>query len=140
MIRRASELSEGAGITTCQEGSRAGEIACNSFVVVCLGLDLSAGYHGKEWAGRRRHSLPSSGHTGCGRESLTAVTQPTLSRVRDGSVTVLEEILKWSRGRPAWQRDALRRLVLNGELSDDDILALAEICKAAHGLAESATS
>jgi len=51
-------------------------------------------------------------------------------------VTVLQEILEWSQDRPAWQRDALRRLVLNGELSDDDIRALAEICKSAHGLAK----
>ncbi|MFA5495435.1 MAG: ATP-binding protein, partial [Porticoccaceae bacterium] len=51
-------------------------------------------------------------------------------------MTVLQEILEWSQGRPAWQRDALRRLVLNGELSDDDIRALTEACKSAHGLAE----
>jgi len=51
-------------------------------------------------------------------------------------VSVLEEILEWSESRPAWQRDALRRLVLNGELSDDDIRELSEICKSAHGLAE----
>jgi len=35
-----------------------------------------------------------------------------------------------------WQRDALRRLVLNGELSTGDIVSLTEICKSAHGLAE----
>jgi hypothetical protein len=34
------------------------------------------------------------------------------------------------------QRDALRRLVLNGELSEGDIRDLSEICKRAHGLAE----
>lgn len=51
-------------------------------------------------------------------------------------MTVLEEILEWSSDRPTWQRDALRRLVLNGELSVDDIDALADICKAGHGLAE----
>jgi energy-coupling factor transporter ATP-binding protein EcfA2 len=51
-------------------------------------------------------------------------------------VTVLEELLEWSQDRPAWQRDAMRRLVLNGELFDDDIRALTEICKSAHGLAE----
>lgn len=55
---------------------------------------------------------------------------------RGGSMTVLQEILEWSQGRPAWQRDALRRLVLNGELSDDDIRALTEVCKSAHGLAD----
>ena len=46
-----------------------------------------------------------------------------------------QEILDWSRGRPMWQRDALRRLVLNGELSDEDISSLTEICESAHGLA-----
>jgi len=50
-------------------------------------------------------------------------------------VTVLREILEWSQDRPIWQGDALRRLVLQGELTDEDILALAEICKSAHGLA-----
>lgn len=51
-------------------------------------------------------------------------------------MTVLQQILDWSQGRPIWQRDALRRLVLNGELFDDDIHALTEICKTAYGLAE----
>ena len=51
-------------------------------------------------------------------------------------MTVLHELLEWSQNRPSWQRDALRRLVLNGELSEDDISALAELCKATHGLAE----
>jgi energy-coupling factor transporter ATP-binding protein EcfA2 len=51
-------------------------------------------------------------------------------------VTVLQEILQWSRDRPAWQRAALRRLVLNGELSEDDVRALTDICKSAHGLGE----
>jgi energy-coupling factor transporter ATP-binding protein EcfA2 len=50
--------------------------------------------------------------------------------------TVLREILEWSQERPAWQRDALRRLMVNGELSDDDIRTLTGICKGAHGLAE----
>lgn len=51
-------------------------------------------------------------------------------------MNVLQEILEWSQGRPMWQRDALRRLVLNGELSNEDICSLTEICKSAHGLAE----
>jgi len=51
-------------------------------------------------------------------------------------VSVLEEILQWSQDRPDWQRDALRRLVLSGELSDDDIHDLRELRKSAHGLAE----
>ena len=49
---------------------------------------------------------------------------------------VLDEILKWSLARPAWQRDALRRLVEKGNLDEGDINSLAEICKATHGLAE----
>lgn len=52
------------------------------------------------------------------------------------TVKVLQEILTWSADRPTWQRDALRRLVVNGELSDGDIRAATEICKGDHGLAE----
>ena len=48
---------------------------------------------------------------------------------------VLGEILTWSKNRPDWQRDALRRLVANDELGEGDIDALAEICKSAYGLA-----
>ena len=53
-------------------------------------------------------------------------------------MSVLEEIFKWSqsRERPAWQRDALRRLVSKGELSEDDIRELEEICKSKYGLTE----
>ena len=57
-------------------------------------------------------------------------------RLGDVKMTVLEEIFAWSQDRPAWQRDALRRLVQNGDLSDDDVGALTDICKSAHGLAE----
>ena len=35
-----------------------------------------------------------------------------------------EELLDWARGRPSWQQDALRRLALHGELTDDDLAAL----------------
>jgi len=51
-------------------------------------------------------------------------------------MNVLQEILEWSQGRPMWQRDALRRLILNGELSDGDTISLTEICKSAYGLVE----
>lgn len=51
-------------------------------------------------------------------------------------MTVLDELLAWSQDRPAWQRDALRRLVLHGELSEDDIRIVTDVCKSAHGLAE----
>lgn len=51
-------------------------------------------------------------------------------------MTVLEDILEWSQDRPVWQRDALRRLVQNGALSDNDLCELTEICKGTHGLTE----
>ena len=53
-------------------------------------------------------------------------------------MTILQEIFNWSEDerRPIWQRDALRRLVIGGELSDKDLSCLAEICKSGHGLAE----
>ena len=54
----------------------------------------------------------------------------------NGLMSVLREIFQWSQNRPNWQRDALRRLIVNGELSDDDVRDLSEICKSAHGLAE----
>ena len=49
---------------------------------------------------------------------------------------VLKEILEWSQDRPDWQRDALRRLVLKDELSDDDYFELTKICKNNNGLAD----
>ena len=49
---------------------------------------------------------------------------------------VLQEILTWSANRPMWQRDALRRLVANGELTDDDMDDLTAICKGDHGLVD----
>jgi energy-coupling factor transporter ATP-binding protein EcfA2 len=49
---------------------------------------------------------------------------------------VLQEIQTWSADRPTWQRDALRRLVMNGELGAEDIDALTAICKGEHGLTE----
>ena len=48
---------------------------------------------------------------------------------------VLSEILTWSKDRPDWQRDALRRLVRMGELDETDIDALTELCKSTYGLA-----
>ncbi len=49
---------------------------------------------------------------------------------------VLKEILEWSQGRPPWQQDALRRLVINDRLSEEDFDELGKICKSAHGLSE----
>lgn len=46
---------------------------------------------------------------------------------------VLREILKWSKSRAIWQRDALRRL-LNGDLSSQDLDELILLCKEEVGL------
>lgn len=46
----------------------------------------------------------------------------------------LSEIVGWSKGQPAWQRDALRRLMVVGPLSEADLDELTDICKAQHGL------
>lgn len=47
-------------------------------------------------------------------------------------VSVTQEILKWSAGRPAWQRDALRRIIVAGKMDAVDIQELGQICRAAH--------
>ena len=51
----------------------------------------------------------------------------------DDSVTTeaeaLADILAWSRARPLWQRDALRRLTQAEELADQDNADLTAICK-----------
>ena len=49
-------------------------------------------------------------------------------------MSVLREILGWSKSCPAWQRDALRRLVQNGTLSTNDFSELTLICQSKHGL------
>ena len=61
-----------------------------------------------------------------------------VNKVKEASkgVDVLREILDWSSSRPAWQRDALRRLVTGRGLNESDLEELTDMCKAAHGLAE----
>lgn len=51
------------------------------------------------------------------------------------ATSIFADILNWSQQRPAWQRDALRRLFTSGNLTLDDLDDLTEICKAQHGLA-----
>ena len=41
----------------------------------------------------------------------------------------LANIVEWSNGCPAWQRDALRRLCLQDQLDGDDIAELTALCK-----------
>ena len=47
--------------------------------------------------------------------------------------TVLESVLQWSQDRPAWQRDALRRIVAGGRLEAADIQELVGLCKQGKG-------
>ena len=46
-----------------------------------------------------------------------------------GEAQALAEILGWSKTRPAWQQDALRRLCEKDTLSSDDLDELAAVCK-----------
>jgi energy-coupling factor transporter ATP-binding protein EcfA2 len=47
-------------------------------------------------------------------------------------MSVLKDILNWSKTIPKWQRDALRRLLSVEKLSVTDLADLAKLCKAAH--------
>lgn len=57
-------------------------------------------------------------------------------RISFSMASVLGEILEWSKDRPLWQRDALRRLVTGVEITDAVIDELKELCKLSHGLAK----
>lgn len=59
-----------------------------------------------------------------------------LEEAPDARKDVLSEIFSWSQERPAWQQDALRRLLTSGNLSAKDFDDLAAIAKSAHGLAK----
>jgi hypothetical protein len=45
------------------------------------------------------------------------------------SVNIIKETITWSKSLPSWQQEAVRRLVLNGELDDGDIQELVELAK-----------
>lgn len=52
--------------------------------------------------------------------------------------SVFDTILEWSKNRPSWQQDALRRIVASGKLSDEDKKELVQLClkgKGAEGIA-----
>ncbi len=52
-----------------------------------------------------------------------------MSAVTDRPRSVFEMVLSWASARPAWQRDALRRIVAKGKLDEDDLLELSSLCK-----------
>ena len=49
-------------------------------------------------------------------------------------MSALTDIVQWSTGRPAWQRDALRRLVRQGAISREDVDELARMAKEQCGI------
>jgi len=49
-------------------------------------------------------------------------------------MSAAQEILNWSSNRPLWQRDALRRIVVKGDLDESDLHELALIAKEQVGL------
>src|SRR5436309_254011 len=55
------------------------------------------------------------------------------AKVPFNPMSVLREIFNWSKSCPNWQRDALRRLIQNGTLSDKGFAELTLICQSAHG-------
>lgn len=44
------------------------------------------------------------------------------------SMSVLEEIVSWSKTRAAWQRDAIRRIILGEDIGDAELAELANLC------------
>lgn len=48
-------------------------------------------------------------------------------------MALLNDILEWSRGLDEWQRDALRRVFINGSISPDDIQSLVTLVKEQYG-------
>ncbi len=49
-------------------------------------------------------------------------------------VSALHEILKWSEERPAWQQDALRRIVIQNKINEADLAELERLCRSKHGV------
>ena len=60
----------------------------------------------------------------------------TQTSTRSSISPVMSDILDWSRSRPEWQRDVLRRLVINGSVTDDDIAELTLACLSDAGALE----
>jgi hypothetical protein len=54
---------------------------------------------------------------------------PAIAEEQTNEAQALADVLAWSKHCPAWQRDALRRICVTGELNAGDIGDLAGICK-----------
>ncbi len=64
----------------------------------------------------------------------TSTEVPTESS--SANTGIFTQLVEWSKDRPAWQRDALRRIVTQNNLVPKDLDELLKICKGAHGLAD----
>jgi len=51
-------------------------------------------------------------------------------------VTILQEILNWSQGLPAWQQDAIARLYMKPDLNAQDFDDIYALLKSAHGISD----
>ena len=60
--------------------------------------------------------------------SLPTRNRPLMAALLEPKIAY-DVILEWSMDRPGWQRDALRRIVQQAALNDEDIAALAVLCK-----------
>ena len=58
-----------------------------------------------------------------------------MSKITKSPKTVLETILDWSHDRPMWQRDALRRIIVDGHVKGNSIAEILDLCKNKDGLA-----
>lgn len=61
-----------------------------------------------------------------------STTQKPVDPIR----AALVDLVNWSKALPLWQRDALRRLYLSSDLSDEDVAELSNLCRHPHGLLE----
>lgn len=62
---------------------------------------------------------------------MTAMADSARTEKREDAVP--NRILAWSENRPLWQRDALRRIVLNGYPDEEALVELLALCKKEHG-------
>ena len=59
-----------------------------------------------------------------------------MSTIPIPSTSVLQVILDWSKDRPLWLRDALRRVIQQRTVTEADRCEMVRFCKIEHGLAE----
>ncbi len=68
--------------------------------------------------------------------STAAVAATSITPTADPIRAALNDIVTWSEDMPAWQRDALRRLYAQQQLSESDVDELFVLCRQDHALLE----